>query len=79
MLLENNIFVHFILCYFYGKVLLLIRFYLERLIILRISAYIYLVFITAWKVPVSGVFLVCIFPHLDQKNFEYGYFSRSVY
>ena len=32
---------------------------------------------TAWKVSVFGVFLVRIFPHSDQKNFEYGYFSRS--
>ena len=41
---------------------------------------------TAWKVSVFGVFLVGIFPHsdwiwenMDQKNSEYGHFSRSVY
>ena len=50
---------------------------------------------TACKVSVFGVFLVCIFPHSarieslriqsemreskDQKNPEYGHFSRNVY
>ena len=51
---------------------------------------------TAWKMSLFGVFLVCIFSHLDwigrdtqysvqmrekmdQKNPEYGHFSRSNY
>ena len=34
---------------------------------------------TAWKVSVFVVFLVRIFPHTDQKNSEYGHFSRSGY
>ena len=50
---------------------------------------------TAWKVSVFGVFLVDISPHsariqslriqsemresTDQKNLEYGHFSRNVY
>ena len=29
------------------------------------------------KMSVFGVFLYRIFPHSDQKNFEYGHFSRS--
>ena len=32
----------------------------------------------AWNVSVFGVFLVRIFPYSDQKNPEYGHFSRSV-
>ena len=32
---------------------------------------------TAWKMSVFGVFQVRIFPHLDQKNSEYGHFSQS--
>ena len=29
---------------------------------------------TARKVPIFGIFLVCIFPHLDWKQREYGVF-----
>ena len=32
---------------------------------------------TAWNIFVDSVFLVRIFPHSNQKNFEYGHFSRN--
>ena len=33
---------------------------------------------TTWNVSVFGVFLIPIFPHSDQKNFEYRHFLSSV-
>ena len=43
--------------------------------------------LTAWKASVFGVFLICIISpfsfrireNMDQKNSEYGHFSRSDY
>ena len=49
--------------------------YFERI---RCTVYFEGEFIIAWKVSVFRVFLNCIFPHSDQKNSEYGLFSRSV-
>ena len=44
---------------------------------LYVSKLYYIKKVIAWKVSVFGVFVVRIFPHSDQENFEYGHLSRS--